>query len=151
MGLNESARARIGAPADQIFNLITDVARLPQWNSAITDVVHAPERLEGDAVWKVRIHAMGTSWVSRSELIRLDRTQRVFEYRSQSDDGNPSFADWTWRVSEDGDGALVDVDADLNPKTFWRKHLLIRLRRPGLRKEMRASLTSLGELVAQST
>jgi hypothetical protein len=36
------------------------------------------------------------------------------------------------------------VTVDINPLTFWRKHLLIRIRRPALRKEMQASLAALG-------
>jgi hypothetical protein len=33
----------------------------------------------------------------------------------------------------------------LNAITFWRKHLLVKIRRPALRKEMRASLAALAD------
>lgn len=147
MGLHESASARMDALPDAVFSVVTSVARLPEWNPAITEVVEAPERLEPGTVWKVRVHALGQSWVSKSEVVALDPAARRFAYRSQSDDGNPSYADWEWQVEPDGDGSRVTVTVDLNPLTFWRKHLLIRLRRPALRKEMQESLAALGSAV----
>jgi hypothetical protein len=73
----------------------------------------------------------------------LDPAAGRFAYRSQSDGGNPSYVDWEWRVDPDGDVSVVALTAYLNPVTFWRKHLLTRIRRPVLRKEMRASLVAL--------
>jgi len=74
----------------------------------------------------------------------LDPANRRFSYRSQSDDGNPSYADWVWQVEPDGAGSTVSATVDLNPVTFWRRHLLIKLRRPGLRNEMHRSIEQLG-------
>ena len=37
----------------------------------------------------------------------------------------------------------VTVTVDLNPATFWRKHVLVNLRRPSLRREMVDSLDAL--------
>ncbi len=144
MGRREAASAPLDASADAAFALLTDVSRLPEWNRAITEVVEAPERLDDGAVWKVRLHALGQSWVSRSQVTALDPTAGRFAYRSQSDDGNPSFADWDWHVAPAGAGSTVTVSVDLNPITFWRRHLLVRLRRPSLRKEMQESLAALG-------
>ena len=144
MGLRESARSPIAAPPEQVFNLVTDASRLPSWNRAITEVVEAPERLEPGSVWKVRLHALGQSWVSTSTVRALDPKGGHFSYRSQTDDGNPSFADWDWRVDPDDDGSMVTVIVvELNPLTFWRKHLLVRVRRPALNKEIRDSLSAL--------
>jgi Polyketide cyclase / dehydrase and lipid transport len=148
MGVRESAGARVDALPDAVLSVVTSVSRLPEWNPAITEVVEAPERLEPGTVWRVRIHALGQSWVSKSEVVALDASARRFAYRSQSDDGNPSYADWEWHVVPDGDGSRVTVTVDLNPLTFWRKHLLIRVRRPALRKEMQNSLAALGSAVA---
>jgi hypothetical protein len=147
MGLRESASARVDARPEAVLSVVTCVSRLPEWNPAITDVVEAPERLEPGTVWKVRVRALGQSWVSKSEVVALDPVARRFAYRSQSDDGNPSYADWEWHVEPDGDGSRVTVTVDLNPVTFWRKHLLIRVRRPALRKEMHESLVALGSAV----
>jgi Polyketide cyclase / dehydrase and lipid transport len=147
MGLRESASARVDALPEAVLSVVTSVSRLPEWNPAITEVVEAPERLEPGTVWRVRVHALGQSWVSKSEVIALDPAARRFAYRSQSDDGNPSYADWEWHVEPDGDGSRVTVTVDLNPLTFWRKHLLIRIRRPALRKEMQESLAALGSAV----
>lgn len=147
MGRRESVTARVDAAPSAVFEVVTDVNGLPEWNGAIVEVVEVPERLEPGAVWKVRVRALGQSWVSKSELAELDPDAGRFAYRSQSDDGNPSYADWEWRVEPDGDGSTVTLSVDLNPQTFWRKHLLIRLRQPALRKEMAASLAALESAV----
>jgi len=148
MGQRESAETRIDAPPSAVFDLVTSVSRLPEWNPAITEVLDAPGQLAIGTVWRVRLHALGQSWVSRSEVVALDPAARRFAYRSQSDDGNPSYADWEWQVEPDGTGSRVTVTVDLNPLTFWRRLLLIRVRRPVLRREMHASLAALGAAVA---
>jgi len=144
MGARESVSAAVPAGPDAVFKQVTDVRQLPDWNPAITEVVEMPERLDPGAVWKVRVRALGQSWVSKSEVRELDPMARRFAYRSQSDDDNPSYADWEWTVEPEGDGSKVTVAVDLCPQTFWRKVLLVRMRRPSLRKEMRASLAALG-------
>jgi hypothetical protein len=147
MGKQVTVSARVGASPAIVLGLLTDLSRLPEWNRAITDVVEGPECLDAGSEWKVRVHALGQSWVSKSRVSGLDPVVGRFAYRSQSDDGNPSYADWEWRVAADGDGSMVTVTVDLNPITFWRKHLLVRIRRPMLRKEMHASLAALGAAV----
>lgn len=147
MGRRESASTRIGATPDAVFGLVTDVSRLPEWNRAITEIVEAPAQLDAESVWKVRIHALGQSWVSKSRVSVLDPAAGRFAYSSQSDDGNPSYADWEWNVEPHESGSIVTVTVDPNPVTFWRKHLLIRIRRLGLRKEMQDSLTALAAAV----
>ena len=148
MGTRESATASItSAPAD-VFRTVTDIKRLPEWNTGIVEVVELPDQLQEGSRWKVRIRAMGQSWVSTSTVTELDPGSGRFAYRSQSDDGNPSYADWAWHIEADGAGSRVTVTVDLNPLTFWRRSLLIKIRRTGLRKEMHASLTALQEHVA---
>ena len=147
MGLHESANAHVDASPAAVLHVVTSVARLPEWNPAITEVIDAPEHLEPGTVWRVRVHALGQSWVSRSTVVALDTAAGRFAYRSQSDDGNPSYADWEWHVESDGDGSRVTVTVDLHPLSFWRKHVLIRIRRPALRKEMQRSVAALGSTV----
>lgn len=143
MGLRESATANVAfAPAD-VFRTVTDIQGLPKWNKSIVEVIGLPDRLQEGVLWKVRVHALGQSWVSRSTLTELNPEAGRFAYRSQSDDGNPSFADWVWHIEPEGAGSRVTVTVDLNPQTFWRRKLLIKVRRPGLRKEMQLSLEAL--------
>ena len=52
------------------------------------------------SAWVVELHALGQSWPSRSTVTLLDRSTRRFSYRSQTDDGNPSHADWNWQVAD---------------------------------------------------
>jgi uncharacterized protein YndB with AHSA1/START domain len=144
VGLRESGSALVSATPDKVFSLVTDPSKLPSWNRAIVELTEGPVCLEPGSVWKVRIRAKGISWVSKSQVATLDPASGQFAYRSQSDDGNPSYADWDWQIEPDDDGSRVTVGVDLNPATFWRKHVLVQLRRPALRKEITESLESLG-------
>jgi hypothetical protein len=148
---NLSFGERIDALPDPVFARIIDVNALPDWNDAIPEVLESPAELSPGSVWKVRIRALGSSWVSRSEVRDLDRNGRRFAYRSQTDDGNPSYADWSWHVSPNGAGSRVEVTVDVHPRTFFRKHLIIRIRKPSLRKEMRTSLNKLKESFTAGT
>jgi hypothetical protein len=138
-----SAFAPVAASPTAVFTQITDLCQLPQWNEAITDVLEAPSTVMPGSIWKVRIHAMGRTWISRAEAQIVDRTDRRFAYRSETDDGNPSYADWEWYVEPSSIGSRVTVSVSLAPVTFWRRHLLVHIRRPSLRREMRRSLAAL--------
>ena len=140
---SESDSTYVDAPPTTVLDQVSDIARLPEWNSAITEVLESPPLSTPGAVWKVRLHALGQTWVSTSTLAELNEAAGRFRYRSQTDDGNPSYADWEWLVAGDGPGSRVTVTVTLHPITFWRRHLLVKLRRPALRREMQASLESL--------
>jgi uncharacterized protein YndB with AHSA1/START domain len=132
----------IEAPADAVFAVITDIDRLPEWNGAIDHVVERPPVLAPGAEWVIEMHAMGSRWDSRSWVTEIDPAARRFEHRTQSDDGNPSYALWTWQVIPAG-GSEVTVTWEVHPLTFWRRTLLARIRRGFLAKEVRASLAAL--------
>ncbi|HEY7438510.1 MAG TPA: SRPBCC family protein [Acidimicrobiia bacterium] len=141
--MRESAHTIAEAPAAAVFAQVTDISRLPEWNRAIPEVTEQPPSLAVGAVWKVRIHTMGTTWISKSTLVELDETNGRFRYRTEPDDGNPSYADWEWRVTPLPTGSEVSVTVDIHPQTFWRKYLLVQIRRPVLRKEMQTSVEAL--------
>ena len=82
----------------------------------------------------------------------LDPTGRCFAYRSVTDDGNPSYALWTWVVADHPDGALVTVAGELHPLTFWRRVLLVRIRSRQLaHTELVHSLAALEAAAKRST
>lgn len=144
--MSASARAStiVAAAADTVFATLTDIGRLPEWNDVMTSVIDKPERLEVGAEWLVEFHALGQTWRSRSVVEELDGAARRFVYRSGTDDGNPSYARWTWDVSDDGDGSRVSVAWELHPATFWRRVFLVRIRARQLaRTEIPASLAAL--------
>jgi hypothetical protein len=122
---------------------VTDIDRLPEWNDEVTAVLERPATLEVGAEWVVAMRAFGQRWRSRSTVTEIDAAGGLFAYRSQSDDGNPSYADWRWEVVADPAGTLVRVSVDAHPRTFWRRALLSRIRPPGLKKAMQESLRSL--------
>jgi uncharacterized protein YndB with AHSA1/START domain len=131
---------RLDASPDEVFCFVTTVDRLPEWNAAITRVVEPLRELAPGREWVVEMRAMGNSWRSRSRVLHHESTSRLFSYRSCTDDGNPSYGDWTWRVTPDAEGAHVAVSWELHPRTFWRRVLMARIRNRQLRAEVRASL-----------
>lgn len=138
------ASAIVAAHPDSVFRTLTDIAALPTWNARMTRVVEQSAELEPGAYWVVEFHVLGRTWRSRSTVEELDSARRRFAYRSRTDDGNPSYAHWTWEVTEDPAGSRVTVTSELHPITFWRRVLLGRVRARQLaRTELPASLTAL--------
>ena len=136
-----SCRIDLAAPAHVVVDLLTDVARLPEWNAHVERVIEAPAGPLGEGVeWVVLMHAMGRRWPSRSRVSVLDPEAMRFEHTSRSDDGNPSFTLWSWQVTAQRDGCELAVTWTGQPKTFWRRALLIRMRAPALRREVQSSL-----------
>lgn len=134
----------VPAAADAVFGALTDVAGLPGWNRAMTSVIEQPDRLDVGAEWLVEFHALGQTWRSRSVVEELDEPRRRFTYRSGTDDGNASYARWSWTVTEEGAGSRVTVAWELRPATFWRRALLARIRARQLaRTEVPQSLAAL--------
>ena len=80
-------------PADDVFALLTDTSRLPEWNTRIRRVLEpAPAPLAPGAEWVVQMQVAGARWPSRSTAVTHDPGQRLFEHTSRSDDGNPARA-----------------------------------------------------------
>lgn len=143
----------IESAPDTVFSLISDPTRLPEWNRVVRRTVDAPAQMLPGARWTVEMHAMGQTWRSVSSATEVDRAARRFAYRSGTDDGNPSYADWAWAVTpspSDASGCVVTVSADLHPATFWRRVLLARVRARQLGRELPESLDRLAEAVASS-
>jgi len=141
-------KGQMAAPPAEVFALLTDAARLPEWNARIIRVVDVPPQLVVGAEWVVRLRVLGSEWNSRSVAQTVDPGARVFAHRTQTDDGNPSYALWTWQVGERNGGAEVTVRWDINPKTFWRRRLFAHIRHRQLQKEVRRSLAAADRLLA---
>ena len=144
-----TATRLISADPDDVFRLLAEPGRLPEWNRKIVRLVEAPEPLTTGSQWVVEVSALGQSWLSRSTVVDLDATKRRFAYRTQTDDGNPSYADWAWQVADAADGCAVTVTLGLHPVTFWRRVLLAKIRGRQLRRhELPESLSALAALAA---
>jgi uncharacterized protein YndB with AHSA1/START domain len=135
---------QLTAPATDVFDLLIDVDRLPEWNAHVHHVIERPDRPLASAVeWVIQMRAMGTRWPSRSTALTVDRSTLSFEHRSCSDDGNPTYALWSWQVTPSATGSTLTVMWAVHPRSFWRKLLLARARRPVLADEVKASLAGL--------
>jgi uncharacterized protein YndB with AHSA1/START domain len=146
-----TATCVIEADADVVFGLITDPRRLPTWNLIMRRTVEAPDKITPGAQWTVEFRALGQTWRSVSTATAIDVGARRFAYRSATDDGNPSHADWTWTVTPSPSGCVVAVSADLHPTTFWRRVLLARIRARQLARELPDSLDRLAEAARESS
>lgn len=147
---HDSAAMRVNARPNAVLNLITDIDRLPEWNKCIEHIVDKPPSLETGSEWAVTMHVPGMPrWTSRSRVIELDPAGGLFKYQSQTDDGNPSVAIWTWQVRAADGGSEVTIHLEIQPKTFWRNVLFSRIRRRQLAKEVPASLEALAAAVRQ--
>ena len=148
MTLTARAEGAVRAAPDEVFTVLTDVARLPDWNARMTAVVEPPTRLEPGAEWVVAFRVLGQSWRSRSRVESIDPLGHRFVHTSRTDDGNPSHALWEWTVDPDPAGSRVRVSWSLHPATFWRRTLLVRMRARQLaRTELPASLAALSTIV----
>ena len=137
--------AAVSAGPDKVFATLTDPVHLPVWNTAIRRLVRGPDQLGDGAEWVVELHVLGRTWHSRSQVQTFDPDGRTFAYRSQTDGGNPSYAEWRWTVAEQPDGSsLVSVTFTLHPKTFWRRVLFVHVRQRQLAaQELPTSLAAL--------
>jgi uncharacterized protein YndB with AHSA1/START domain len=130
------------SPAD-VFAFITDLDRLPEWNQAIRRIVERPATLTPGAEWVVVIRPRGMPpWKSRSQLEVIEPDAR-FEYRSHTDDHNPSYARWRWHIAPTDEGVRLTVSWDAHPETIGRKLFAAPLRRRMLRREVSASLDAI--------
>jgi hypothetical protein len=148
--LHGSVTERVHVPAAPFFGLISDVDRLPEWNELIQRVVERPTEMTVGAEWVVEMRALGSRWNSRATVEDVDADTFRFAYRSRTDDGNPSFALWTWTLEPRQDETDVTVTWDLHPETFWRKSLLARIRHRSLRNEVRSSIHAAERILVAS-
>jgi uncharacterized protein YndB with AHSA1/START domain len=138
-----SACMAMVASAADVFEVISDLDRLPEWNRAIERVVERPAALEPGAEWVVVMHPEHLPrWRSRSHVEALEPDRR-FVYRSHTDDDNPSFAVWQWDLTPAGDdGVEVTVRWEGHPKTIGRKLLGAPMRSRMLTREVVTSLAA---------
>jgi len=134
----------LAAEPDAPFVTLVDPHLPPEWNRRIIRVLDSPARLEPGTEWVVEMSALGRRWPSRSQAQLLGASARRFEYTSRTDDGNPSYTVWSRTVSGTERGGRVPVSWELNPKTFWCRALLVRVRQQLFKSEVPTSLAALG-------
>jgi uncharacterized protein YndB with AHSA1/START domain len=136
-----TATGRVDATPTAVFDVITDVGRLPEWNDAIESVTEQPAELTVGAEWVVVMHpARMPRWKSRSRVVEIDQDGLRFAYRTSNEDGNPSWALWRWHITPAAGAAQVTVEWEVHLETLDRRWLAGPLRSRQLRKEVAASL-----------
>jgi hypothetical protein len=145
------ASARIDAEPTVVFDFITDLDRLPEWNAAIEAVVAKPPALGPGAEWTVKIHPHGLpSWNSISRVGEIDRSAGRFAHETRNADGNPSYVRWVWQVTGvSGPQTELTVTWDCYLKTFDRRVLAGPVRKRQLSREVPLSLAAIGRAVRE--
>src|SRR3954469_6812639 len=93
------ATAHVESTRQSVFDRITDVERLPEWNAAIEAVVDKPLELTRGSTWTVKMHpARLMTWNGVSCVEEFDDDLLRFGYVTQNADGNPSYVRWSWNV-----------------------------------------------------
>jgi uncharacterized protein YndB with AHSA1/START domain len=142
------ASARVNATPQEVFDLITDVSRLPEWNAAIEAVLERPPALAEGAEWTIKMHPPRVpAWKSVSRVEEFDRDRRRFAYETRNADGNPSYVRWAWEVVDAGHGTEVTVTWDCYLKTLDRRFLAGPMRKRQLAREVPRSLTAMANAV----
>ena len=142
------ASLQVGATPQAVFDLITDVDRLPEWNFAIEMVLERPYELAEGAEWTIKMHPPRTpSWTSISRVEELDRRELRFAYETRNGDGNPSYTKWAWQVAGANGGAEVTVTWDVYLKTADRRFFAGPIRKRQLAREVPNSLAALAGVV----
>jgi len=142
------ASLQVGATPQAVFDLITDVGRLPEWNIAIERVLERPPELAEGVEWTIKMHPPRTPpWTSISRVEELDRHRLRFAYETRNGDGNPSYTKWAWQVTGTGGGAEVTVTWDVYLKTPSRQYFGGPLRKRQLAREVPNSLTAMANAV----
>jgi hypothetical protein len=149
------ASARIDAEPAAVFDFITDIDRLPEWNAAIEAVIAKPPALVPGAEWTVKVHPHGLPpWNSVSRVGEIDGAGGRFAHETRNADGNPSYVRWAWQVtgvsaSAAGPQTELTVTWDCYLKTFDRRFLAGPVRKRQLSREVPLSLAAIGRVVSE--
>jgi hypothetical protein len=142
------ASARIDAAPTAVFDLITDIDRLPEWNAAIEAVVDKPPALSPGAEWTVTVNPRGIPpWNSISRVVEIDRQGGRFTHETRNADGNPSYVKWAWEVAGADTGSELTVTWDCYLKTPDRRFLGGPVRKRQLNHEVPLSLAAIDQAV----
>jgi hypothetical protein len=144
-----SAGVLLDAAPEQVFAVLTDIAHLPEWNAKVHHVIEQPDGpVVEDAEWVIQMRAMGSRWPSRSHATVVDPVRGRFEHTSRTDDGNPSYALWSWEVRPHACGSELTVTWATYLRTFWRRVLLSYLRKPRVDAEVHLSLAGFNRYIS---
>jgi uncharacterized protein YndB with AHSA1/START domain len=141
-----TAMAVIDDSPTAVFDLITNLDRLTEWNDAIEKVEERPVLLTEGSTWTVKMRPRrAPSWGSISRVHTFDPSALRFAYETRNTDGNPSYTNWTWQVSPRDDGSEVTVRWECHLATLDRRLFAGPLRRRGLAHEVPRSLSRLAD------
>lgn len=116
------AEITIAAAPDQVWALIGDVRRLPEWSPELVRMV--PLKLGGmrEGQWYLGINRRkAVVWPTRNVVRQLEPG------RSLAWDTTTSGARWIWEVSGEGEGSRVTLHRPVPRRIPWFSTLFARL------------------------
>ena len=142
--IHDHAEQVIDGDPRSVFETISDIQRLAEWNGAIERVIDWPDLLIPGAHWTVEMHpSRMVRWKSVSTLQDFDPERLRFAYRTVNADGNPSYSIWQWKVASQQEGAKISVRWDIYLEGLSRRFLAGPIRERQLRREVAISLKAL--------
>jgi uncharacterized protein YndB with AHSA1/START domain len=142
MNRTASVTRHIAAEPDAVFGLVIDIARQPQWQASILEVVERPASMRVGARWVLVIHMLGSTFRADRRALVVDGAARRFAYRCNPE-GQRSFSLWTWSVEPERGGSRVRVEWELNPATLLDRLFYAPLILRVLPSQLRLSLAAL--------
>ena len=151
--LRTTSRGRVinlAAPAREVFDLLIDADRLPEWNVQYHEVLRSPGRPIGlGDEWMVDLHAMGRRTSISSRATEVNPAALHFEHRSCSE-GDASSVAWSWQVTSQQSGTSLTVSWTLGPMSVWRR-LLSGRRHSVIGQQVAASLEQIDQVLSNQS
>ena len=103
-----TASVSIAAPPERVWEVVSDVTRMPEWSPELRRVL-----VLGDRTPRVGMRLLGLNrrgwvmWPTRSVVVRLEPTSALAWRTTES------AATWTYELSPDGDGTTLTGRRDL--------------------------------------
>ncbi|MGH7699739.1 MAG: SRPBCC family protein [Gemmatimonadales bacterium] len=96
-----SVTVRLGKPPADVWAVVADFARQPEWNPEITRAKRLPDR-DGRAVWRETYGGFEATVVTAVEQPPRRLVREILP------DG-PFYGSWTWDLVADGDGTVLTI------------------------------------------
>ena len=108
MKVRVTARINIDRPPAQVFGVVTDVARQPEWSAAVEKVADLtdPQPRRGTS-WTQVTHLLGRTVEVHARVVGLE-ADRSFAYRVD----RPAPVQMTWHFDPTSTGTHVEVVAE---------------------------------------
>ena len=140
--LRTQARTDISRPLEHVFDVATDVGRLPEWMTGVIEAnALTPGPLRKGTEFEHVLQFLGKRFTARFETTEYEENQRI-SFRSIS---GPIDMETTVTYEEVSDGTRIHQTVSGNPRGFFKiaEPVLIRL----VERQLKGSLENLKDIL----